>query len=262
MSSLPLPSLTPGKPWPQSPTLFYHSPDARKKNLNPLGRAALFTGKTCALPSLQFWEYECRCSWKASKYLVHRGKSLHLNFRPVTEERNSKKQQMRSNMGSCTDPSVIFTCIPYHQIRADDTTLVSNCVVSVDAQVRNGLQCVGYTAPKITSVIWNKRQELKSKSEETGRSWRRRWDYLSLDTFMVLLNEDNFHLFSSFTLLLLNHQFLRGKATPSQEVPWLCHNSRISCEEQEVVWKTNSKMRFYKERHFWASSWAAKAYLC
>lgn len=107
------------------PPCFYHSLDARKKNLNPLGSAALFTGKACALPSLPFWEYECRCSWKASKYLVHRGKSLRLNFRAVTEEWNSKKQQMRRNMGFCTDPSVIFTHILYHLIRADDTTLVA-----------------------------------------------------------------------------------------------------------------------------------------
>lgn len=79
---------------------------------------------------------------------------------------------------------------------------------------------------------------------------------------MVLLNEDNFHLFSSFTLLLLNHQFLRGKAVPRQKVPWLCHNSRISCEEQEIVWKANSKMRFHKETHFRTSSRAEAHLLC
>lgn len=160
---LPLPSLTPGKPQPQSPTLLYHFPDARK-NFNPLGRAALFTGKTCAFPSLPFWEYECRCSWKASKYLVHRGKSLRLNFRLVTEERNSKKHQMRRNMGSCTDPSVIFTHILYHLIRADDMSLASNCVVNVDAQMRNGLQCVAYTK---VSVL----QKLPVSSEIRGKNW-------------------------------------------------------------------------------------------
>lgn len=43
---------------------------------------------------------------------------------------------MRRNMGSCTDPSVTFTRILYHLIRADDMTPASNCVVSVDAQMR------------------------------------------------------------------------------------------------------------------------------
>lgn len=106
------------------------------------------------------------------------------------------------------------------------------------------------TAPKITGGIWNKRQELNSKAAGGGNrrvlATQMRL-FLSLDTFMVLLNADHFHPFSSFTLLLLNHQFLRGKTVPRQKVPWLCHNSRISCEEQEIVWKTNSKMRFYKE---------------
>lgn len=66
----------------------------------------------------------------------------------------------------------------------------------------------------VSSEIRGKNWTAKQQGEETGGSWWHRWDCLSLATFMVLLNEDHFLLFSSLTLLPLNHQVLRGRVAP------------------------------------------------
>lgn len=129
------------------PPCFYHSPDARKKNLNPLGSAALLTGKACALPScrsgnmnvdahekqVNTWSTGGRvCVWISGLWLK-------------SETLKSSKSANEKEYGILHRPKCNFYSHPlsFNQSWWHDSR--SNCVVSVDAQMRNGLQCVGYT---------------------------------------------------------------------------------------------------------------------